>query len=431
MIAFELLALLFIAYALLNAWQRPGLFAAVVLNSFVYSQYFGPLGIATSVAAVIVVTSVMVDRRYRQIPLERPEWALIAWLFVMVASVLVSWRMDNALTIASQLAIYAYANYGMGRTFGSRPGFVRDIVIGSIVTLVLCEPALLAASQAFSGRLSGDLNPVGTSLMVDLPLVSIPAIVMFEPTLSWRARAGLTALLLLVVIPVAVSMGTRGVFIAGGITFAVLLCYRAWFGGITRVLAWTTAILAVGGVAVTIALGFFQNSIIGLALGLSFERLSVNFGGETGGLVVDQSAAERVRAIHQAYELFLNAPVLGHGIGSFSYMTNNTLGYPHNTLLEILVSAGVVGLTLFLVGLVPIVWRGTKKAAQRPANWEAILTLGLFVDIFVRMQLSMSITMGKLIFLSLGMMVAQSAASRLASESISTVPVQPLPSTPH
>lgn len=427
MIAFKLLALAFIVYAMANIWRRPGLFAAVALNSFVYSIYFGPLGIVTTVIAIVVVGSILADSRYPRIPLRKAEWALIAWLAFSVATVLVSWQMKIAFTEAGQLALYFLANYGMGRTFGARSNFVRDLVIGSIVTVLLCEPGMLLSAQAATDRMTGNLNAVGASLMVDPPFVALGAIVMFEPSLSRLQRAGLLAFLLFVIVPIAVSMGTRGVFVGAAVAYMVFLVYQVRFGGFTRVLAWTGGILGACALLLAVSWTLLKNSAIGAALGGGLSRLIINFASGGSGVVIDRSAADRIDAIHQAIDLILAAPLFGHGIGSFAYLTDQALGYPHNTILEILVGTGLVGFTLFIWGVLPIVLKGAQNAAQRPASWESILIIGLFVDTFARMQLSMSITMGKILFLSLGMIVARSWKPIVVSVLLPALPDKSMP----
>ena len=75
-----------------------------------------------------------------------------------------------------------------------------------------------------------------------------------------------------------------------------------------------------------------------------------------------------------AFNLWLQAPILGHGIGGFSrlhgVMTESAQGsYPHNFVLEILVELGMVGLVLFLF----FIWTVAKDVTFARLRQEPIL----------------------------------------------------------
>ena len=75
-----------------------------------------------------------------------------------------------------------------------------------------------------------------------------------------------------------------------------------------------------------------------------------------------------------AFNLWLQAPILGHGIGGFArmhgVMTESAQGsYPHNFILEILVEFGIVGLVLFLF----FIWTVAKDVTFARLRQEPIL----------------------------------------------------------
>jgi len=75
-----------------------------------------------------------------------------------------------------------------------------------------------------------------------------------------------------------------------------------------------------------------------------------------------------------AFNLWLQAPVLGHGIGGFArlhgVMSESAQGsYPHNFVLEILVEFGIVGLVLFLFFL----WAVAKDVSLARLRREPVL----------------------------------------------------------
>lgn len=86
---------------------------------------------------------------------------------------------------------------------------------------------------------------------------------------------------------------------------------------------------------------------------------------------------------------FLNAPVVGHGIGSFesvipSYRSpdywlvrsEDIVSHAHNELLEIAVETGVLGAALFAVILVVILLSGIRTSKQS-RSWEHLTAAGL------------------------------------------------------
>jgi O-antigen ligase len=75
-----------------------------------------------------------------------------------------------------------------------------------------------------------------------------------------------------------------------------------------------------------------------------------------------------------AFNLWLQAPILGHGIGGFprmhGVMVESAQGsYPHNFILEIMVELGIVGLALFLF----FVWTVAKDVSVARLRREPVL----------------------------------------------------------
>ena len=171
----------------------------------------------------------------------------------------------------------------------------------------------------------------------------------------------------------------------------------------------------------------YQVSIIWLAAGLmagisivvatsermprSLERLSSMIDdGEFQG-----TAASRFEVYQDALKLWPEAPVLGHGAGSWPVVWRGLDRHdtPHNMFLEILVETGIVGLVLMMALLV---------VAMRPVSIDrlrndplALCAFMLFVWLFMKAQLGPDIADNRLMFMMLGVLTGlmgrRSAAS--------------------
>lgn len=119
-------------------------------------------------------------------------------------------------------------------------------------------------------------------------------------------------------------------------------------------------------VFVPLAINYVQSSGFD---GVGFERI-VQFIREN-----DQSGRQGLRA--KAYESFLESPIIGHGIGSVFYEVGH---YSHNSVLDVLVETGLVGL-IFYSGLLGfVIFRLVKMMKEGIASslWT-ILFLGSFM----------------------------------------------------
>lgn len=89
----------------------------------------------------------------------------------------------------------------------------------------------------------------------------------------------------------------------------------------------------------------------------------------------DQSGRQGLRA--KAFESFLEKPVFGHGIGSVFYEIGH---YSHNSVLDVLVETGIIGL-IFYVGMLGFVFFRLVKMINKDtvSSLWAVLFLGSFM----------------------------------------------------
>jgi O-antigen ligase len=412
-VALAIVAFAYVFYSILRLNDRPGLFAGVSISSYSLSIYFGGIGAALGAIAILYGLSRLSDGG----PLRRSEVFFLAWCGLCLLSVPLSPQIDVAATYGSSLIFLALSGYGLGRAVGRDVNFLSDMFVSSIVVVFLCEPSLLATRPANLARLSGDLNAVGGSLMADVPLVGSMAYLLLDRDLRGWRRLVLAGFFLLVVIPLALSFGTRGVVVAAIPASAALLAARAMQ---FRNLALVRDLL-IGGLVI-VAAGYAISALAPDALALlAPPRITNSLQG--GGL--DRSSLERLRFYGEAWDLILEAPLFGHGLGSFGYMANFAAGgYPHNAILEIAVNGGLVGLLLFTTGIIPPILSALSRALRQPANVDAWLLVALVVYTFTRLQLSLTITQGKLLFLLLGICTA-----RFPQTTAKANTVEPLPGT--
>jgi O-antigen ligase/polysaccharide polymerase Wzy-like membrane protein len=392
-----------IAYALIRAGDRPGLFGGAMLSTYGFSAFLGGVGGPVGLIGLLLALAELAKRHDR--PPLAAELALLAWTALSLMSVFQARDIANALQGAQFLIAFAGSAYLYGRAFGDREGFWQDLALGGGLSLVLCEPGLLTAHGGFRARLSGTLSPVGASLLVDAPLVGCLTVLMLDRTVSWRRFALVAAVLFAVVLPIALSFGTRGTFVGAGaaLALALLARLRAPRGGrFLLQFSGATAAVVLAAVGAVIVLLAHRAYWFLMAAGRAF-----NFAASAGHY--DSSAHERMDLWRQAWALTEEAPLFGHGLFSFLGLAANTQGdpAPHNMFLEILVSNGFVGLALFLLALLPIARAGLKRLFAVPLDAGTAFAVCLLADMLVRHQLSATLLAGRSLFLAMGIIVAR------------------------
>ena len=122
--------------------------------------------------------------------------------------------------------------------------------------------------------------------------------------------------------------------------------------------------------------------------------------------IPNESIEWRKTRFTNALRLWLTTPLIGAGIGSFAYFypADQFRVYPHNMILEVLSELGVIGLFLWL-GMIAIALSGLFKTQQ----WRepmVIMALGFFTFTFLNAMISGDIVSNRLLFTSLGALVA-------------------------
>ncbi|HWD27878.1 MAG TPA: O-antigen ligase family protein [Rhizomicrobium sp.] len=413
-LALAVLAAGWIAWTLLRTSDRPGLFGGVTLSAYGFSTFLGGIGGPLGLIALLLALAELSRRRDR--PPLVAELALFGWGALSLASMFYAPDFDLALTGGEFLFAFVASAYLYGRAFGDRPGFWLDVALAGGVSLILCEPALLIHSGA-AARQAGNLNAVGMSLIVDAPAVACLTLLLLDDTLRGWRLAGVVAVLVLVLLPISLSYGTRSMFLGAGAAALILLASRMCAPQRGRFL-----LRLAGGIAAVAAIGAVAVLALPSRGGVVFLRMarrSIAFV-ETSGHY-DPSAHERLASWHAAWSLVQDAPLLGYGVYAFNTVGNTIESYPykfdvypHNLVLEILVSTGLLGFALFLAGTVPIFVAGLRRTFSRPVDLASAFAVALFADMLVRHELSVTVLAGRALFLALGMIAAQGHPGRAA-----------------
>jgi len=179
---------------------------------------------------------------------------------------------------------------------------------------------------------------------------------------------------------------TRLVLFFGTTILWMLLFWSGGRGGFFAILVATTlAALITPRFIIKVWKFLGSTVIIGAGLSLLLPVPSGDFGllgridktANSGS--VDQISSGRVTLWSDAYSLFLERPVFGHGITQYRHITTQIelVSHPgvHNILLESLISFGLVG-TLLLILLIGKIW---GSAAIRLRGNHSLSTIPMFL----------------------------------------------------
>jgi O-antigen ligase len=369
---FETMAHLAIIGLLLIA-PRAGLLALIPLLPFQPGAIFGPHGpiVADVVALAISITLRAAAGQVSVPAIARPA----VWLAVALL----------AMTIFQATLVLPVFPGGIPLSVLGELDQVLIIVIVFVGSVVFLRP--------------DGVVPAMTAYLVSLAIVSAVAILHFARPgilrrldLFWMVGPDATRFRATGVIP---NANFLGLFVAIGLAWLVVIV--AWYIRSGRLVPVVTG-LAAGSIAtVTLALTLSRAAIVAAAVGIVAVtarrslraavamlvagvlvaviayplflnvRLGQTFGstGEAGQEAQAQSDSLRTTQAAAAIKAFLDAPVLGHGFGTFSalsprYTGQNVLTSAHNSYLKLAAEQGVAGLGLFIAFLVAIalaLWR--------------------------------------------------------------------------
>jgi O-antigen ligase len=197
------------------------------------------------------------------------------------------------------------------------------------------------------GSLGGDPNVHAGQVNCILPMLAAAI-----PFLRGRYRLALVPVLLLLIGSVIVSQSRAGMVILVLVLLGLLL--RS--GRHARALMAITAVVLV---------------VVLLWLPRIYWVRFVSIG-QLAGIVVDRSLLLRQHAMQTAWQVFVDHPLFGVGLGALrDHSPRHMLGtfVAHNSFLEVAATLGVVGLAAYAAWL----WTGFGMARRAAARWAAAM----------------------------------------------------------
>ncbi len=254
-------------------------------------------------------------------------------------------------------------------------------LVGLIVSGNILEEWEFASNYLGFGRLLGLSVIVLLCMLLWWPMGKVP-----------RAIAGALSVFIISILMIS---GGRGPFLATLAVFVVPLIRDIKplkYGlRIHRNLITISTLL----VAVLAGFVFVGNRYFGFT---TVDRIWVLMEDGGGG-----STRERIWLFGKAWDLFLESPIIGHGIGNFGFLLGwgDVRAYPHNIVLEILVELGLVGLFLFIWYLAASL-KGLTLARLR-SDPGAALVLMLFLNAAANSLVSGDLPDNRMFFALLGL----------------------------
>ena len=411
--------ILWFLVSLVLTFRRPGFLLACVFTAYVYENFYGVSGLGEALFLIFMVFTIMIFvLRGSSTPIFNLEMLLALFAALYVLSILYAPHTGFALYKAVYFLGQCIGYYVIGRVLCTDPGYSERLVTDfgiSIVLLMAMFGYLGVTGDDFyssTTRLALGGKPVGFSQTVDIALAFSLYYFLFSPAKDgWiKKSAALGAFGLLSYI--ALLNATRGTItslVLGLIAFVgILVVTRSGSGVQLRVLMSLGFLVLASAVIVVHFLVGVTDGQLAYAIG----RLTQNLGQR--GYELDASSAIRLRMFGAAWELFLSAPILGHGTGSYYPLTS--LAYPHNMFLQLLSENGAIMTMLFGVILAGYLSLGVKLLKATSFSIAPSIAMGWFLVSFAHHQVSFSFEGAKPMFLAMGIIAGLYGRTRSPSE---------------
>jgi O-antigen ligase len=355
-------------------WPLLPLFIFVALVPIEETVVITGVGTLSRWIGVVFAVVYAIPRINRLTPLALP---LAGWAFVGWAALSVAWAVDPDASSVPVQTLIQLAVIGF---------LIADVVINdpTVVRPLLWVYSVAAAATAAIGIVVYGIGGMSADVRIaalagqnpaQFASLLLPAFIFGLHEMLNRRRVAASALVAFLCMAGIVLSGTRSVWLAAAFVVLFLLLPRL---GIRR------AIAALGVVGVLVLVTF---QIPGVA-SLVVERTQT--AAQTGG-------AGRTDIWASGLEIFESAPVTGVGYGNFPVAvamtdfrsanigaTNLTFLAPHSVVVGPAVELGVVGLTLLVLFIVPLIarrgWGPDGLLVQ--AILASLMVDALFIDIF-------------------------------------------------
>lgn len=376
-------------------------------------------------ASLIFVVACMYALRRRGFPFRTSETDVPVLIFlasVALAAILNPhwWEAETALAFWMSCFVSYFAAALLVRQRVHTEQFIRVL---ALVGLVVCVVALVqfllppAVAYDFGGgkeqRVSstlGNATFLGSFNVLLLPVMLAAA---FSRENHPRARAGF-AILSAALASLLFAGGTRS-SIAGFVASLALFFFS--LGSKRKRTVWTAAL----SLALLFAAALYLSPTLGKRILTSFEMDRTS------------SFARRLVFWEAGYKAFLDAPLLGHGLGScertimqfrspdyWTVGSEDIVSHAHNEPLELVMETGVVGLAAYLLVVVVVV-RAALTRMRTEKGTDRLLRLGFLcglVAVLIDNGASMSLRVtpiGPLAWMWMGIVAAPRERNNSAS----------------
>jgi O-antigen ligase len=242
----------------------------------------------------------------------------------------------------------------------ARRGVIALVIVGCIALAALFNYVDVIIPYRFVPKgFPGSTPERGAGLFMNANIAAafvLTATIAALPYVPMRFRA---------VIMVLAVAGVAPCFSRFGFTFVVLLVLMAMF---LRVLNRVQVLLVLLSIPVMIAaLGLYYQVLLS-GPETNVENIQNRLAWfESLGRGDDESVEGRADAALRAWDMFMDDPLLGHGIGATSHAIQ-VLG-THNMYLMLMAEQGIFGLGLYLSLILMLAWRGwALRNAAAPAG---------------------------------------------------------------
>jgi O-antigen ligase len=397
------LPLSLLAVSALGFLFRPGFFLGVIFHAYQYESVYS-IKFAGSVSLVLFILFIVVIAIFSRVKIVwlLPEKLLALFTIAYCIAALYSPDPSKGLELAARFISVCLGYYIIGRLltlhYRYKERWIFDFMIA--VTFLSLTFGYLGYHDDQSHNLLsiGTGTSVGFSQALDVSL-GFWVFLLLEPLgkKSWLKKSAI-AVIASVMLFIVVANSRRGTVISLALSVCCILALQLIIKHDMRnyIRSFGIVFSMVCVVFILLHIGLPASGDDLISRGVS--RLTMNISGEE--LTLDQSGAERWLKLSEGWELFLNAPFFGHGLGSYDFSTGED--YPHNVIVELLSESGFPIAILFVLIIVMYAKMGIRLLIRTDFSPIATIIVGLFIMSFIHQQFSFMLWMAKPTFLFMG-----------------------------
>ena len=276
--------------------------------------------------------------------------------------------------------------------------FLLSVKRQEIITIIhwILYGVLVISSSAFHNFIFGKittwhLGSFGEESYISIGLLMGLGVLFFLHNILFikqdLTRKILNLILLISLVFMIPFIPSRGVLISLILAFLLILLR----------LSWKNRVRLIGVLAVLLIFAFIGMHFANIQ-GVNVKRVWSYSGAYAKGITY------RINALKSAVELFIENPFLGIGMGEFMYLRTGKGSYPHNLLMESLVSFGVLGIFIFWPSFLISFKNSIVMLKEKNAKKEEVIMSLWFTFYFFESLVSGSLTEFRTLWLFMGIL---------------------------